>query len=91
MAVQRGSQRFRAPPENSFFLAELIEDGDPRSNSPEMAKTKLSEIKNLLERENFKIFLREDIPYDDHVLPGLFALTIKHVEDGEKKSSRLAS
>ena len=85
MALQCGFQRFRSPPENSLFLKELIKDEDPRSKSPEMAKAKCDEIKNLLERGTFKIIFREDILPDGNVLPGRFVPNIKSTEDGEAK------
>ena len=60
MGLQCRFQIFGSPLENSLLLTELIEDDDSRANSQEMAKAERNEMKNLLERGSFKIFLRKD-------------------------------
>lgn len=50
-----------------------------------MNAAKKAEIKNLLDRGTFKIFLRDDIPKDRNVLPGRFVLAVKPTEDGKEE------
>ena len=76
---------FASPPENEFYLTEVLSTRDPRSYSKQMTEAKRQEISNLLKRGTFKVILKEDVPKDANVLPGRFVLSIKSTEDGETK------
>eukprot|EP00171_Calliarthron_tuberculosum_P004844 IDg4844t1 len=54
---------------------------DPRASRKEMTDAKRKEIQELLERETFKVLLREEVPTDANALPGRFVIAIKSTED----------
>ena len=75
---------FKSPSINDdIFITEIIPQKDPRSQTPEMQKAKLDEIRNLMKRGTFKVVLKEDIPDDANVLPGRFVLALKSDIDGK--------
>lgn len=66
-----------------MYLSKIDRAGDPLSDHPIMTKSVSSEVKGLLEKETFKVILREDVPLDDNVLPGRFAMTIESNQGGK--------
>lgn len=64
---------------------EIVTQGDPRAQSWEMTAAKKAEIKSLLDRQTFKLILREELLSDGNILPGCFVMAIKSTGDGKIK------
>lgn len=56
-----------------------------------MSAAKRKEIKGLLERGTFIVFLKQYVPANANVLLGRLILSIKSIEDGKSNSKRAMS
>lgn len=59
------------------YPTEIISLDDPRAATHEMEQTKISKVKELLDRDTIKVVDCDQIPADESVLPGKFVLKIK--------------
>lgn len=71
--------------EEEILLTEVVEAGDSRIDTPEMAEARYKEIKGLLERGTFQIILREEVPPGSNLMPARFVFAIKSTEDRKIK------
>ena len=85
MELRNTLSEYRSEDDVNVFMAEVINENDPRSSFPQMTEAKRQEIRGLLERGAFKVILREEIPPDANVLPGRFVLAIKSADNGQAK------
>ena len=78
-------KRFTGIRSSDILATEIIEPGDPRASSSEMRKAILSEVRDLLKRETFKVVLKEELPDGANTLTARFVLGIKSNADGQIK------
>ena len=65
-------------------LTGTLKSNDPRADSPEFIAAKKKEIKELLDKGTWKLFLKEEVPGNSNVLNGRFVLATKNKGTNEE-------
>lgn len=74
--ISNSQQEFVSVREPSVYISEILENDNPRINSPEMRKMRCNETKSVLDRAIFKVVLERDLPDDVNLMPSRFLFAL---------------
>ncbi len=66
-------------------MTKVVNENDPRAETPEMREAIQIEVRDQLHRETFKVIIREELPNGANALTARFVLAIKSNSDSEIK------
>lgn len=78
-------KNFRSPYKDLSHTIEVLNPSDDRARGPEMTEAKKAQVRGLLERETFRVTLREEVSPDSNVSLGSFFLSLKSRINGKTK------